>query len=86
MKETLIYPESSYKINGILFAVHNELGRYKNEKQYGDLIEKYLEKERILYDREKILPVSFEQEKPGRSRVDFLIEDKIIWRLKIKDF
>ena len=86
MKETLIYPESSYKINGILFAVHNELGRYKNEKQYGDLIEKYLEKERILYDREKILPVSFEQEKPGRSRVDFLIEDKIILEIKNKRF
>jgi hypothetical protein len=29
----LIYPELSYKINGVLFAVHNELGRFYNEQQ-----------------------------------------------------
>ena len=35
-KDKLIYPELSYKITGILFAVHNELERFRNEKQYGD--------------------------------------------------
>jgi len=35
-KEKPIYAELSYKINGVLFAVHNELGRYRSEKIYAD--------------------------------------------------
>ena len=85
-KRELIYGELSYAINGILFAVHNELGRYRNEKQYGDLIEKHLTERRIPYEREKILPVSFDGERPNRSKVDFLIDGKIILEIKSKRF
>ena len=40
--DKLIYPALSYKITGILFKVHNQLGRFCSERQYCDLIEKYL--------------------------------------------
>lgn len=80
----LIYPELSYKITGILFAVHNELGRFCNEKQYADAIERYFKKLKIRYEREKILPPSFEEELRGRNKIDFLIEDKIILEIKAK--
>jgi hypothetical protein len=43
MKQEIIYKELSYEITGVLFDVHNELGRYCNEEQRGDLIEKKLE-------------------------------------------
>ena len=33
MKQELIYKDLSYEITGILFEVHNELGRYCNEKK-----------------------------------------------------
>ena len=82
--QKLIYPELSYKITGILFAVHNELGRSRSEKQYGDAIENYLKIYEIVYEREKILPPSFSGEKAGRNKVDFLIEDKIILEIKNK--
>lgn len=38
----IFYPELSYAITDIFFAVHNELEQYAREKQYGDLIEKKL--------------------------------------------
>ena len=46
-KDGLIYPELSYKLNGICFAVHNDIGCYAKEKQYCDLIEEKLKEERI---------------------------------------
>jgi hypothetical protein len=47
----LIHKDLSYKINGILFDVHNKLGRYCREKQYGDLLETLLKEQKIAYDK-----------------------------------
>ena len=82
--EGLIYPELSFKITGVLFSTHNELGRECNEKQYGDAIENRLKEAGIIYEREKILPPSFQGEVHGRNKVDFLIEGKIILEIKAK--
>ena len=84
IREKPIYYELSYKVNGILFAVHNELGRFRNEKQYADAIEQYLKLYGIVYEREKVLPASFAGEHTGRNRIDFLIEGKIILEVKTK--
>lgn len=86
MRKTIIYPELSYKINGVLFKVANELGRYKNEKQYCDVIEQFFKKEEIYYEREKNLPVSFVGEHSGRNKADFIVEEKIILEVKTKPF
>ena len=32
----VLYPELSYLIYGLCYKIHNELGRYRNEKQYAD--------------------------------------------------
>ncbi|MEK7124497.1 MAG: GxxExxY protein [Patescibacteria group bacterium] len=80
----LIYPAISYKINGILFSVHNDLGRFCNEKQYGDALENYLKNNKIDYSRELVLPPSFENELKGRNKVDFIIQDKVLVELKAK--
>src|SRR5690349_17683649 len=80
----LIYPDLSFKINGICFEVQNELGRYVNEKEVADALENKLKAENINYEREMILPPSFEGEMPGRNKIDFLIENQIILELKVK--
>ena len=82
--QKIIYLELSYKITGILFEVHNELGRYRNEKQYGDAVESHLKSHKVKYDREKILTISFQGEQRGRNKIDFLIDDKIILEIKCK--
>ena len=51
LADKIIYPELSYIITGILFAVHNELGQYAREKQYGDLIEKRFNEIKMPYKR-----------------------------------
>jgi GxxExxY protein len=84
MRSSLVYPELSYKVTGILFSVHNELGRYCNENQYGDLIEKKFKEANIIYEREKNLPPSFEGENKNRNRIDFVIADKVVLELKCK--
>lgn len=80
----VLYPELSYTICGICFQVHNQLGRFRNEQQYTDAFETFLEKNGINYARELSLPSSFRGEKEGRNIPDFIIEDKIVVDLKAK--
>ncbi len=82
----IIYKDLSYKINGVLFEVHNELGRNCNEKQVCDAIENKLKQNNLNYEREKILPESFIGERFGRNKIDFIIENKIIIEIKTVRF
>ncbi len=82
----IIYPELSYQLNGVLFEAKRRVGRFGNEKQCCDAIEALLQERKISYVREKILPESFESEKPGRHKIDYLIDNKIILEVKTKPF
>jgi GxxExxY protein len=75
--DKIIYRNLSFKINGVCFKVHNQLGRYSREKQYCDLLEEEFKKLRISYIREfKINKTS--------NIADFLIDNKIILEVKAK--
>jgi len=73
----ILYPELSYRIVGLAFDVHNELGQFAREKQYGDLLEKKFKEEGIKYQRELRIGDS-------GNIIDFLIDekDKILIELK----
>ena len=83
-QDNLIYKELSYALFGLLYEAHNELGRYCNEKQYGDKFEELLKKNKIEYQREFTLPLSFSSESQGRNKADFVIDNKIILEFKNK--
>jgi len=73
--DSLIHPELSYVIVGLLFSVHNELGEFAKEKQYGDLIEKKLTELKLHHKRENRVSDS-------RNILDFIVDDKIILEIK----
>jgi len=82
----VVYPKTSYKIVGAMFKVHNELGRFCNEKQYADALENEFKIANIQYEREKELPESFGGELKRRNIVDFVVKDKIVIEIKTKCF
>jgi len=82
----LIYPELSYRLTGLFFKIHNELGRHCDEKQYADVLELLFKKEGISFCREaKLIGKCFESE-ISFGLPDFIIEDKIVVDLKAKKF
>jgi len=82
-KAKIIYPELSYKLTGIFYKIHNELGRYCREKQYSDAVEKTLKEEKISYEKEKRILVN---NNFSGNVADFIIENKILVEIKAKRF
>lgn len=78
----IVEKELSYKLNGILFRVHNGLGRFCRERQYGDAFARELQKENIKFRRES--PIAIADRKS--NFVDFIVEDKVAVELKAKYF
>jgi len=81
----IIHKELSYRINGLLFKTHKELGRFCRERQYADKFEELLKNTCLKYKREYELK-KLKPDSPKGNRVDFLIENKIIIDLKTKSF
>lgn len=84
MNDKVLYPDLSYKICGLCFNVHNQLGRFRSEKSYADALEDLLKENNINYFREKPFDPAFKSEKTRRNIPDFLIEDKIVLDVKSK--
>lgn len=78
----IIEAELSYKLVGIAFNIQKKIGRFCREKQYADVFENELKKERINYKREA--SVILEDKKS--NFVDFIIEDKVLLEFKAKSF
>ncbi len=81
--EKIIYKELSFVINGLLFKVHNTLGRYSREKQYGDAFDSLLKGGNIAYQREQALPLEV-IDNQRTNIVDFVVEGSIALEFKAK--
>ena len=82
-KIELIYPELSFDVTGLLFKVHNEIGQFGREKQYGDLFEKLLKESNFVFEKEKPLPFP-SLDNRFTNIVDFDINNKLPVDLKAK--
>ncbi|MBI4434447.1 GxxExxY protein [Candidatus Uhrbacteria bacterium] len=80
----LVLPELSYQVTGVLFEVHNALGRFASERQYASAIASTLTSANLAFQRE----VEVRLESPLGSfrgnRVDFVICGVLVLELKAK--
>lgn len=76
----IIHKELSYEIVGFLYKVHDVLGRYAREKQYGDLFEHMLREHGVAFEREKAIS----RTGADVNKADFFIDNKVIVELKVK--
>lgn len=81
----LIYPDLSYKVVGILYKVHNELGNKYQEKYYQKAIAIEFKSNKINFEKEVLVDLLYEGNKIGKYFFDFLIENKIILEVKVTD-
>lgn len=75
----IIQAKLSYKLVGLCFQVHNELGRFCREKQYSDLLETLLLENNIKFHKEMFIDNETRSNKP-----DYIIEETMIIDLKAK--
>src|SRR3989344_823121 len=82
----LIYPELSYKLMSVLFKVQNKLGPTYQEKYYQRAIAKELGSQKIPFEQEKQVRLTYENEKIGNYFLDFVIGSKIVLEVKAVPF
>jgi len=84
MKEGLIYPELSYRLIGVAYAIFNEIGYGYKEKLYQRAFRIELAKNSIQFQEEKRVRLVYKGEIIGYYQYDFLVEDKIVVELKVR--
>lgn len=82
----IIFPELSYKLMGILFDIHNNLGNTYQEKYYQRAIEADLLRKQIPFKKEFPIKLSYSGASIGRYFLDFLIDESIILEIKTVTF
>lgn len=81
-KQDLVYPELSYKINGVLFDVFKEIGGGYQEKYYQRAIASALKISGIRFQEQVPVDLLYDKEKIGKYFLDFVIDDKVVLEIK----
>lgn len=85
--EKILYKDLSYQLQGLFYAVRNDLGSGHKESIYQKALEKELISAGIKFIKEPPIKIySAKKEYLGLYRPDFLIDDKIIVELKATSF
>lgn len=81
-----LYKDLTYKIIGIAFEIHRELGPVHKEIVYHNALKKEFIKQQIPFSSEKIIPVKYKGDNVGTYKPDFVVDEKIIVELKAIEF
>ncbi len=81
-----VYQDLSYKINGVLFEVYNELGPGLKENTYQRAIAVALSHTGLKFKEQVYFPLRFKNEVVGSLYFDFLIDEKIVLELKVGEY
>lgn len=81
-RSDLLYPELSFKINGVLFDVHNQLGGGHREKYYQEAVGEGLKIAGIHFREQEYVPLMYGDKIVGKYYLDFFVEEKVILELK----
>lgn len=82
---TLVHPELSYKLIGILFDVYNELGYGLKEKHYYKAIALALKNGGLAFKQQVPITLKYQGSKIGIDFLDFLVENSVILEIKAGD-
>ncbi|MEK7501193.1 MAG: GxxExxY protein, partial [Patescibacteria group bacterium] len=85
-KRGLLYEDLTYKIRGAVFSVYNHLGPAFKESVYHKALEEELMKAGLVFEKEKVIDILYENKKIGVYRPDFIVEDKVIIEIKALPF
>lgn len=80
--DKVIYPELSYKIMGVLFDVHNQLGNRYQEKYYSRAVRLGFQKIGLKFEKELMVNLMYDNKIVGKYYLDFLVESKIVIEIK----
>ena len=80
----ILYKEESYRIMGVLFEVHNNLGAGFSEIVYKDALEYEFKNSSIQFEREKEYNVHYKEiTLKHKFYADFIVYDKIVLEVKV---
>lgn len=82
INEKYLYSSLTDKIINLAINIHKKLGPGFVEKIYEKVLDYELIKNKIDFERQKLIKVKYENILLGDQRIDFLIEDKIVLELK----
>jgi len=82
IRPDIVFPELSYRIVGLLFAVHNNLGCGLLEKYYQKAVAEKLREFKIDFREQVAIHLLMEEKTIANGYVDFIIDNKVILELK----
>jgi GxxExxY protein len=86
IRNDLIYSDLCYELVGLLFGVWSDLGYGYKEKIYQKAIEQTLVENNFKFNRELAAKISYKNKIIGTYYFDFLIEDKVVLEVKVRNY
>jgi len=80
----LLYKEESYLIQGAAFEIYKQFRNRHKEIVYQRALIEYLKKKGLKIDKEKQIPIYFQNKKVGAYTPDIVVNDNIFIELKCK--